>query len=40
MTDDEKYEEIKRQIGWHMTGHDVAFFAVAVAAVWLLVALT
>jgi hypothetical protein len=40
VTEDEKYEQLKRDIGWHMTGHDVAFFAVLVAAIWLLVALS
>lgn len=40
MTDDEKYEQLKQDIGWHMTGHDVVFFAVLAAALWLLVALS
>ncbi len=40
MSDDERYEQIKREIGWHITGHDVAFFAVLAAIVGLLVALS
>lgn len=40
MTDDERYEQIKQQIGWHMTGADVAFSMLLVAFVWLLVALS
>lgn len=40
MTEDEKYEQLKQSIGWHMTGHDVAFFAalfvvIALSAAWL-----
>jgi len=40
MTDAEKYEQLKRDIGWHMTGHDVAFFAVLAVVLWVLVALS
>lgn len=37
---DEEYERIKKEIGWHMTGWDVAFFAAVVVVAWVLVALS
>jgi len=40
MTEDERYEQLKRDLGWHMTGWDVAFFSVLIAGVWLIVALS
>lgn len=40
MTDDERYEQLKKEIGWHMTGWDVASVVVLIAVVWLLVALS
>jgi nitrogen fixation protein FixH len=40
MADDEEYERLKQEIGWHMTGYDVAFFGVLIAVLWLLVALS
>lgn len=40
MTEDEKYEALKREIGWHMTGHDVVFFCALAALCWIVVALS
>jgi hypothetical protein len=36
MTDDEKYEQLKREIGWHCTGWDVlsALLVMLVLIVW------
>jgi hypothetical protein len=38
MTEDERYEQLKQDIGWHMTGWDAAFFLFIGAIVWVLVA--
>lgn len=37
MSEDEEYERLKRDIGWHMTGCDVAFVFVLSAVIWLVV---
>jgi hypothetical protein len=39
MTDDERLEQIKRDIGWHATGGDCLAVIILILALWALVTL-